>query len=114
MPLIDVECPQCDGLGYVAEPDTSCSMCNGTGLLSGGTTNMGLALTRLVVSTAETAVTAAEAAESAVMLVRTELGEKIDTLPTATQMLNKFNDLQEDLELIKQGIQAIWNKVKDL
>jgi len=38
----------------------------------------------------------------------------VQELPTKTQMLEKFTDLQEDIELLKQGVQAIWNKIKDM
>jgi len=46
--------------------------------------------------------------------ISTDLTEAIDAIPTAAQMNNKFQDLQDDIELIKTGVQAIWNKVKDM
>lgn len=38
----------------------------------------------------------------------------ISKLPTVTQANAKFEELQTDIDDLKTGIQAIWNKVKDL
>lgn len=84
----------------IPDVHTTCSTCGGDGLVEGSlcTTCMG---------------GGSDPPEGRLLMDKLIL-EMLSELPTKTQMLQKFTDLQSDVENIKTGIQAIWNKVKDL